>query len=76
MVIQFSQCHLLKRLFLHCMFFAPLLYMCGYGFPGGLDGKKYACKAGDLGSIPGLGAPWVSDQLGQLQWAPLPLASS
>ena len=26
-------------------------------FPGGLDGKKSACNAGDLGSIPGLGGP-------------------
>ena len=25
------------------------------GFPGGLDSKKSACNAGDLGSIPGLG---------------------
>ena len=25
------------------------------GFPGGSDGKEAACKAGDLGSIPGLG---------------------
>ena len=25
------------------------------GFPGGSDGKEYACNAGDLGSIPGLG---------------------
>ena len=25
------------------------------GFPGGSDGKEYACSAGDLGSIPGLG---------------------
>ena len=24
-------------------------------FPGGSAGKKYACNAGDLGSIPGLG---------------------
>ena len=24
-------------------------------FPGGSDGKAYACSAGDLGSIPGLG---------------------
>ena len=24
------------------------------GFPGGLDGKESACKAGDLGSVPGL----------------------
>ena len=25
------------------------------GFPGGSDCKDYACSAGDLGSIPGLG---------------------
>ena len=25
------------------------------GFPGGSDGKEYACNAGDLGSVPGLG---------------------
>ena len=25
------------------------------GFPGGLDGKEFACNAGDLGSVPGLG---------------------
>ena len=25
------------------------------GFPGGLDSKEYACHAGDLGSITGLG---------------------
>ena len=25
------------------------------GFPGGSDGKESTCKAGDLGSIPGLG---------------------
>ena len=24
------------------------------GFPGGSDGKESACRAGDLGSIPGL----------------------
>ena len=24
-------------------------------FPGGSDGKEFACKAGDLGSIPGSG---------------------
>ena len=27
-----------------------------YGFPGGLDGKEFACNAGDPGSIPGLGS--------------------
>ena len=26
-----------------------------WGFPGGSDGKKSVCNAGDLGSIPGLG---------------------
>ena len=25
------------------------------GFPGGSDGKEYACNAGDTGSIPGSG---------------------
>ena len=25
------------------------------GFPGGSDGKAFACNSGDLGSIPGLG---------------------
>ena len=25
------------------------------GFPSGSDGKEYACNAGDLGSVPGLG---------------------
>ena len=25
------------------------------GFPGGSDGKEYACNVGDTGSIPGLG---------------------
>ena len=25
------------------------------GFPAGSDSKEYACNAGDLGSIPGLG---------------------
>ena len=27
----------------------------GLGFPGGSAGKEFACNAGDLGSIPGLG---------------------
>ena len=29
--------------------------LCDAGFPGGSAGKKFACKAGDPGSIPGLG---------------------
>ena len=29
------------------------------GFPGGSDGKGFACNAGDLGLTPGLGRfPW------------------
>ena len=31
-----------------------VLYESG-GFPGGSDGKEFTCRAGDLGSIPGLG---------------------
>ena len=35
------------------------ILICTYGqymgFPDGSDGKKSACNAGDLGSIPGLG---------------------
>ena len=27
----------------------------GWGFPGGSDGKEYACNAGEPGSIPGSG---------------------
>ena len=32
------------------------------GFPGGADGKEFACSAGDLGLIPGLGQrrEWLS----------------
>ena len=31
-------------------------FTCKYlGFAGGSDGKESACKAGDLGSVPGLG---------------------
>ena len=29
--------------------------ICDKGFCGGLDGKEFACNAGDLGLIPGLG---------------------
>ena len=30
------------------------------GFPGGSDGKEYACNAGDAGWIPGFGKiPWT-----------------
>ena len=34
------------------------------GFPGGSAVKEYACNAGDLGSIPGLGRfPWRREML-------------
>ena len=33
------------------MFFVEFLYT----FPGGSDGKAFACNAGNLGSIPGSG---------------------
>jgi len=47
------------------LFFEPFFYIIPslidtlsflWGFPGGSDGKEFACNAGDLGSIPGLGA--------------------
>ena len=31
------------------------MVLVGWGFPGGSDDKKFACSAGDLGSIPGTG---------------------
>jgi len=45
------------------------------GFPGGSDGKKFACNAGDPGLIPGLGRspgagngyPW------RREWLPTPV---
>ena len=41
---------------------------CRGGFPGSSDGKESACKAGDLGSIPGLGRfPW------RRVWQPTPV---
>ena len=37
----------------------PIMDLCWnlwfYGFPGGADGKEFACYMGDLGLIPGLG---------------------
>ena len=35
--------------------FNPIIYNLMISFPGGSEGKASACKAGDLGSIPGLG---------------------
>ena len=37
-------------------------------FPGGSDGKEYACDAGDPGSIPGLGRSPGEGNGNPLQW--------
>ena len=39
-------------------FFSSFLHrvMMVSGFPGGSEGKAFACNVGDLGSIPGLGS--------------------
>ena len=45
-----------KFIFHVCISFSLLLfYISLMNFPGGSDGKASAYKAGDLGSIPGLG---------------------
>ena len=41
-------------------------------FPGGSDGKESACKAGDLGSIPGLGRSLGEGNLMEILWRRLP----
>ena len=41
------------------------------GFPGGSAGKKSACNAGDLGSIPGLGRSPVKGKGYPLQYSGL-----
>ena len=38
------------------------------GFPGGSDGKESTCKAGDLGSIPGLGISHAEGKGSPLQY--------
>ena len=52
----------------HCRAFCSLSkILLNYveGFPGGSDsGKEWACSAGDLGSMPGLGRfPWRRERL-------------
>ena len=46
------------------------------GFPGGPAGKEFACNAGNLGSIPGLGGPPAEGTGSSLQYSGLesPLA--
>ena len=49
------------------------MFILLWGFPGGLDGKASACKAGDPGSIPGSGRP-LEEGIGyplQYSWASL-----
>ena len=41
------------------------------GFPGGSDSKEFACKAGDLGSIHGLGRSHGEGNGNPLQYASL-----
>ena len=36
-------------------YFYTKLFIFFMGLPGGLVGKEFACNAGNLGSIPGLG---------------------
>ena len=47
------------------------------GFPGGSAGKGSTCKAGDLGSIPGLGRfPWRRDRLSSPVFLGFPCGSA
>ena len=50
----FQDSHL-YALYLICLFIIRLLTTYQTSIPGGSDGKESAFKAGDLGSIPGLG---------------------
>ena len=48
----FYYCGTLKILYYSYVYTYRYIYMC---FPSGSDGKESACKAGDPGSVPGLG---------------------
>ena len=39
------------------------------GFPGGLDGKQFACNAGGLGSVRGLGGSLAEGNGNTLQYS-------
>ena len=41
------------------------------GFPGGSDGKEFACNVGDLGSIPGPGQSLGGGHSNPLQYSGL-----
>ena len=47
------------------------LLMVILGLPGGSDGKEFACNAGDLDSIPGLGRPPGEGKVYLLQYSGL-----
>ena len=45
-------------------------FLLEWGFPGGSDGKAFACNAGDPGSIPGSGrSPWSKEWNVLLQYS-------
>ena len=52
-----TQCHLFHHSFpaFEREVYRISLLLRRWDFPGGSDGKAYACNAGDLGSIPGSG---------------------
>ena len=52
-----------------CVYIYICIYIHIQGFSGGLDGKKSACKAGDLGSIPGSGRSPGKGHCNQLQYS-------
>ena len=43
--------------------------LCTLGFPGGLDAKEFACNAGGLGSVPGLGGSLAEEYGNPLQYS-------
>ena len=45
------------------------IYMYGWGFPGGSDGKESACNVGDLGLIPGSGKSPGGGHVNPLQYS-------
>ena len=51
--------HNMYNIYSILFYYTPGLYIIYQGFLGGSDDKESACKAEDLGSIPGSGrSPW------------------